>query len=94
MDLEVWGLLYAVGLLIVLPFLTPLLTSIVVGWVLRMHASALRWGSLSGVLGVPLSLAFLEFWKGDASLPVSLAVSALATALFLWWRSRARPHRS
>lgn len=77
------------GLLLLVPFLTPVLTSAVAAWVLRLGPRALVWGVFFGVVTVPLSWVFLWLhgWYGWSFL---LAAIVVLMTLFLWWRSRAR----
>ena len=82
-------LIWIGGLLLLVPFFTPMLTSAVAVWVLRLTPGALMWGILFGVATVPLSwvLLYLGGWPGWS---VALLISATLSVLFLWWRSRAR----
>ena len=90
-----WAILLT--LLFPVPFLVPVLTSAITAWVLRLGPGALAWGALFGVATVPLSLVFFRlslvyprFANGWYGWSVALVISATMTALFLWWRSRAR----
>ena len=83
-------LIWIGGLLLLVPFLTPVITSGVAVWLLRLNASALAWGVAFGVVTVPMSWVFLRFANGWYGWSVALVTSAALTAAFLWWRSRAR----
>ncbi len=82
-------LIWIGGGLFLVPFSTPVLTSAVAAWLLRLGIGALIWGALFGVVTVPLSWVSLRLggWYGWS---VALVISATLTVLFLWWRSRAR----
>ncbi len=82
-------LIWIGGGLFLAPFFTPVLTSAVAAWVLRLGIAALMWGILFGVATVPLSWVslYLGGWPGWS---VALVIGATLTALFLWWRGRAR----
>lgn len=91
--LTVEGILLIVGVLLVVPFLTPAVTAIVMGLILKLDISALWWSLLFGVLTVPLMLvlsSYLGDWTGWTA---SLVVSVLFTAGFLWSWARWRAHR-
>ena len=71
------------------PFFTPVLTSAVAAWVLRLGPGALVWGVLFGIATVPLSWVSLRL-GGWALWSVALVMGTTLTVLFLWWRNRAR----
>lgn len=90
-SLTTWDMLWLLGGLFVGPFLAPLLTSFVVGWVLQIGYSARLWGLLFAVATIPLSWVFLQL-GGWPSWSIALLIGSTLTALFLWWRSRVRPN--
>lgn len=89
LNLTYWDILWFVGNFLVMPFLTPVLTSAVVAWVLRMDARALLWGIGLGVLGIPLAWASVTF-GGWSVWFVCIPASSVGTAIFLRWRALRR----
>ena len=82
-------LIWVVGGLFLVPFFTPVFTSAIVAWVLRMDARAFLWGVAFGIVSVPMSWISIQYagWYGWLA---SVTASAALTALFLWWRARRR----
>lgn len=98
-----WLIVLGGGFFLV-PLFIPILSSVVAGRLLSglSPLRALWWGVPVGVLNVPLSWVSFRFglvtwdpigYEGWGMWTVCMASSVAVTALFLWWRSRAR-HRA
>ena len=87
LDLTYWDILRFVGIFLVVPFFTPVLTSVAVAWVLRRDARSLLWGIGLGVLGIPLAWASVMF-GGWSVWFVYIPASSVGTAIFIRWRAQ------
>ena len=90
-----WNLFYGVvlGGMFVAPFLTPILTNVVIARVFGLDACALKWALLIGALNIPLAWASIKFgidvWdplgmQGWGAWLIAMAVSATLAGILTW----------
>ena len=96
-DFDFSFLQWVVFVLLLVPFLVPVVTSAVAVRVFGLGAHALWWGVGLGVVNIPASWAAVKigvdvwnpFWEyGLGTWFIAMVLSALLTVLLLWWRAR------
>lgn len=79
------------------PFLTPILTSVVISRVFGLDARALKWALLIGMVNIPLAWMSIKFgidvWdplemEGWGAWIIAMVISAALTALLTWSLAR------
>ena len=85
------------GGMFVVPFLTPILTNVVIARVFRSDFRALKWALLIGTVNIPLAWGSIKFgidvWdplemEGWGAWIIAMVVSVALTALLTWSLAR------